>query len=157
MEPIARFMRLYQERYVVDDIYKLDVHEDRSPQSHNFYFASLAEAHSNLPDIEADRFPTPEHLRKWALIKAGYADQRQHPCPSKAEALRLAGFIRPMDEYAIVVATEAVVTVYTAQSQSRKAMGKKTFEASKSAVLEIVWALVGMKPEDAAQHVGRAA
>jgi hypothetical protein len=43
-----------------------------------------------------------------------------------------------MDEYAIVTVREAVVTVYTAKSQSMRAMGRETFQKSKDDVL--AWA-----------------
>jgi len=38
------------------------------------------------------------------------------------EAQRIAAFIKPMDTYAMVIVNECVVTVYTAKSQSLKAM-----------------------------------
>lgn len=157
MIPLPRFKKIADETFVVHELYRMEVREERSLASHSHFFAALTEAWQNLPEIEADRFPTVEHLRKWCLIKAGFADQRQHVASSKAEAVRLAAFIRPLDEYAIIVPSESVVTVYTAKSQSMKAMGKKDFQASKDAVLSIAWGLVGMKAEDAARHVGRAA
>ena len=65
---------------------------------------------------------------------------------SRAEALRLAAFIRPMDEYAVVSASEAVVTVWTAQSQSLRAMGKERFKASKDAVLAAIETMLDLEP-----------
>ena len=41
-----------------------------------------------------------------------------------------------MAEYAVVTVREAVVRVYTAQSQSVKAMGAKAFQDSKTKVLD---------------------
>lgn len=157
MAPLPRFRKMADEQFVVHENYRMEVREERSAASHGFYFASLHEAWSNLPEEHAERFQTAEHLRKYCLIKAGFADQRQIVCASKAEALRFAAFVRPMDEYAIVTASEAVVTVYTAKSQSMRAMGKKDFQASKDAVLEIAWGMVGIAADDAAKHVGKAA
>lgn len=57
---------------------------------------------------------------------------------SKAEALRLAAFIKPMDGYVEVSVRESVVIVFTAESQSMKSMGKERFQASKTAVLELL-------------------
>ena len=62
---------------------------------------------------------------------------------SKAEALRVAAFIRPVDEFAVVTVIEAVVTIYTAKSQNMRAMGKKGFRASADAVLDFVSAMIG--------------
>lgn len=131
--------------FVVGEHYKLVEHHDRSKVSHNHYFAALGNAWSNLPDRLLEEFPTAEVLRKKLLIRAGYADERSIVCASKAEAQRVAAFIKPMDDYAIVTVREAVVRVYTAQSQSVKAMGAKSFQASKTAVLEALDDLLGVE------------
>ena len=75
-------------------------------------------------------------MRKWALIRTGFRDERSIVCASKAEAERVAAFVKPMDDFAIVIAHEASVLVYTAKSQSMKAMGAKEFQRSKEAVLD---------------------
>lgn len=141
--PAPRFMNMAAQTFRVDDVYPLAVHEDRSPATHRHYFALVNEAWVNLPEDMADRWPTAEHLRKWALIKAGYRDERTIVCSSKAEATRIKAFIRPMDEYAVILSQGATVLAYTAKSQSVKAMGKKTFQASKEAVLGVLSEIIG--------------
>jgi len=131
--------------YVVGEVYRLIPHEERSQASHNHFFASIQNGFDNLPDAMRDQFPTVEHLRKKLLIRAGYADERSIVCGSKAEAQRVAAFVRPMDEYAIVSVKEAVVRVFTAQSQSMKAMGAKAFAESKQAVLDQLDDLLGVE------------
>jgi len=155
--PIGRHAGEATQRCVIGQIYRLSEVSERSDATHNHYFAVVKEAWQNLPESMAERFDSPEKLRKYALIKCGYADQRQIVCASKAEAQRLAAFIRPMDEYAIVLAQEAVVTVFTAQSQSYRAMGKAEFAESKNKVLDYVAALVGVQPAELEQNAGRAA
>lgn len=145
MAPQPRFNRLCDKQFVVGEQYPLIVQEDRSRVSHAHYFASVHEAWTNLPEGVAEQFPTSEHLRKWALIRAHYADERSVVCSTKAEAQRVASFIKPMDDFAMVVVKEAVVTVYTAKSQSTRAMGKKDFQDSKTAVLEILAGMVGVQ------------
>lgn len=130
--------------FVIGETYKLVPHEDRSQSSHNHYFAAIADAWGNLPDALLDEYPTPEHLRKKLLIRAGYADERSVVCSSKAEAQRIAAFMKPMDDYAVITVREAVVRVYTAKSQSVKAMGAKEFQESKSKVLDALDALLGV-------------
>lgn len=130
--------------YVVGEVYRLVTFEERSQASHNHYFASLQNGFDNLPDTMRDQFPTAEHLRKKLLIRAGYADERSIVCASKAEAHRMAAFIRPIDEYAIVSVREAVVRVFTAQSQNMRAMGAKAFQESKQAVLDQLDDLLGV-------------
>lgn len=146
MEPLRAFKRRADAEFVVGQIYRLDVVEDRSAASHRHYFAAINEAWSNLPEAEADRFPSPEHLRKWALINAGFHNRREMVASSKAEAARLAAFIEPMDEYAAVTVRGAAVEVLTARSQSVRAMGKEEFQRSKDAVLEIVASVIGVTP-----------
>lgn len=146
MKPLGRFKRACDKEFVVGELYHLVIAEPRSVTSHRHYFASLHEAWLNLPEDVAERFPTDEHLRKWALVKAGYADERSIVCASKAEAQRIASFIKPMDSFAVVVVSEATVKVYTPQSQSTRAMGVKTFQKSKEAVLGIVSDIVGVTP-----------
>lgn len=154
---VPRHPGLADRHYVVGQSYRLIPHEDRSVRSHRHYFACINDAWSNLPEHLAERLPTPDHLRKYALIKAGYRDERSIVAASKAEAQRLAAFMKPMDDYAVIVAREAVVTVYTAKSQSMKAMGKKTFMASKDAVLDVLSQMIGTSREALAKNAQRAA
>lgn len=131
--------------FVVGEVYPMVEHHERSDASHAHYFASIKNGFDSLPDEMLAEYPTPEVLRKKMLIRAGYADERSIVCASKAEARRLAAFIKPMDEYAVVVVREAVVRVYVAQSQSYKAMGKKVFGESKEAVLNAIDDLLGVE------------
>jgi hypothetical protein len=131
------------EHFVVGATYTLEEKHERSAASHAHYFASLNEGWLNLPEDTAERFPTPEHLRKFALIRTGHYDERSIQCGSPEEALRLAAFIEPMDEFTIVVVDHAMVTVYTSKSQSIRAMDKKTFQQSKTDVLEYIGTLIG--------------
>lgn len=133
--------------YVVGQRYHLEHREERSSASHAHYFAAIGEAWNNLPRELAARYVTPEHLRKAALVRAGYRDERSIVCSSKAEARRIAAFIRPMDDFAAVGVNEAVVVMWTAKSQSMKAMGRKEFQASKDAVLNVLAELIGTTRE----------
>lgn len=134
MEPTARFRAAADDDFTVGELYRLDPCEVRSEASHRHYFATLQDIWLSLP--EEVHFASVEHLRKFALIRTGYRDERSIACASRAEAQRVAAFIRPMDDFAVVLVTEAMVTVYTAKSQSRKAMGHKVFQESKDAVLD---------------------
>lgn len=157
MEPHPRAMKDCDAFYVVGEAYRLVEHQERSQKSHAHYFSAIGEAWQNLPEHLAERFPSSEHLRKWALVKAGFADSRQLVASSKAEAIRLAAFIRPCDEYAVVTVSEAVITVWTPRSQSMKAMGKRDFQASKDAVLSILAGLIGTTVDGLRANAGAAA
>jgi len=143
---IPRLPRHADRLFTVGQVYTLVEQAERSSASHRHYFALINEAFNSLPEHIADRWSTPDHLRKWCLIRAGYRDERSIVCASKAEALRVKSFIRPIDDFAVVVASEAVVTVYTAKSQSVKAMGRAEFQASKDAVLTALADLIGVEP-----------
>lgn len=146
MVPIHQ--KIADRQFEKGETYTLVQHEERSSASHRHYHASIAEAHTNLPDEWAQRLPTPEHLRRYALIKAGFADSQTFVASSRAEAQRLAAFIRPVDEFAVVTVEGPTVTRYVAKSQSYRAMGKADFQASKDAVLAIVAAMIGVTTED---------
>lgn len=154
---VPKVPRLADRYYVVGEQYRLAVEEQRSANSHRHFFASLHEAYSNLPEELAERFPSDEHFRKHCLIMEGYRDERTFVASSKAEALRLAAFVKPMDGYAVVVVRECVVVVWTAQSQSKKAMGAKIFQESKERVLDRAASMVGVSPAALAANTSRAA
>jgi hypothetical protein len=153
MCPLPGFARRCDAAFVIGEVYNLEAIEQRSAASHRHFFASVNEAWQTLPENLAEQFQTSEHLRKWCLIRAGYAEQRQIVASSRAEALRLAAFIKPMDSYAVVSVRESVVIVWTAESQSMKAMGKERFQASKTAVLELLAVML----ECGVTELGRAA
>jgi hypothetical protein len=138
--------------YTVGERYIMAPVSQRSDATHKHEFAWLREAWMSLPDHLAEKFPTPEHLRKWALIRAGYSDSHTITCASKAEALRVAAFIRPIDEFAVVITNGATVTRYTAKSQSRRAMGAKEFQDSKTAIMEVVAKLLGVEADQLPQR-----
>ena len=153
MEPLRSFAKRCDAEFTVGEVYNLEAIEQRSAKSQAHYFASVNEAWQNLPENLVEQFPTSEHLRKWCLIRAGYAEHRNIVAASKAEAQRIAAFVKPMDSYAVVTVRDSVVTVHTAESQSMKAMGKQRFQESKDAVLSLLAAMIGTDPVE----LGRAA
>jgi len=143
-EVLARHQKQADKEFVIGDVYTLEEVKGRSRASHNHFFASVEQGWLNLHEAVAERFPTSEFLRKYCLIKAGFHDQRSIVAASKAEAQRIAAFVRPIDEFAIVVVSECTVTIYTAKSQSKKAMGADEFGKSKSAVLDLIDDMLGV-------------
>jgi hypothetical protein len=143
--------------YVVGETYKMVEHHDRSANSHRHFFATIHDAWQTLPDELLEVYPTSEHLRKKALIRTGHRDERSFVCSSKAEALRFAAFLRPVNDYAIIDVREAVVREWTAKSQSTKAMGAKAFQQSKSDVLDFIDAVLGVAKGETAENSAKAA
>lgn len=144
---IPRIPRLADKHYVVGETYMMAPWEDRSAATHKHEFAWLHDAWQNLPEDIAVNFPTEDHLRKRALIDAGYYDEKIVDAGSKAAALRVAAFVRAMDDFALVFVRDHFVIQRTAKSQSRRAMKRKEFQASKTAIMEIISNMIGVTPE----------
>ena len=138
--------------FTIGERYLLVEAKQRSANSHSHYFAALNDAWENLPEQMIDNFPTIEHLRKFALIRTGYHDSQSIVCANKAEAQRVAAFVKNAEDFAVTVVTEATVTRYTAKSQSRKAMGNEDFQKSKQAVLDYVATLIGSNTAELSQN-----
>ena len=117
--------------------------EHRSKASHDHFFAIINEAWKNLPEDMGDDFPSPEHLRKWALIKAGFCSETRIACANNSEAMTLATKAKAMDKYSIVAIDGKAVTIWTADSQRRDAMGRQAFQEAKERALHIISNLLG--------------
>lgn len=130
--------------FIIGETYVADVRERRSEATHRHYMASVTEIWENLPERLAEEYPTPDALRKRALIRAGFCDTRTLVASSHAEALRLAAFMRPMDTEVLIIVRARVVMSYTAHSQSYAAMEKTAFAKSKEAVLAILSDMIGV-------------
>lgn len=136
------------ERFAEGEVVTVVTQEDRSAKSHRHYFAAIKQAWENLPPLMAERFRNPEMLRAYALIKAGYCDSTSTVCASPRDAQRMADFIRPIDAFRLVEREGRVVTVYTAKSQSYRAMAKKDFQEVKDKVLGIISQMIGVKANE---------
>lgn len=143
--------------FVVGETYKLVEHHERSQASHGHFFAALAGGWGNLPEHLAEQYPSSEHLRKKALIWRGWRDERSIVCATHAEAQRVGAFIKPMDDFAVVTVKDAVVRVWTAKSQSMKAMGKADFQKSKTDVLDFLDDLLGVERGGTSENARTAA
>lgn len=157
MKPLGRFSSLCDRQFVVGEHYRLEVVQERSPESHRQYFAVINEAWANLPEIHAGRWRTPDHLRKWALVTAGFCDETTFIAQTKAEAQRFAAFIGALDQFAVVTVDGKMVRRATAKSQSYKDMSRKEFQASKDAVFQVLAKLIGVDERDLVSNAGRAA
>lgn len=147
LTPVQGFVRVADEHYVIGDVYRVLTQDERSEVSHKHEFAWLREAWKSLPDALRMEYPSSEHLRKRGLIETGFCTMQDYVCGSKAEAKRWADNLRrELDEYALIVASETVVRVFRAKSQSRAAMGAADFQASKTALIEWVSALLETSP-----------
>lgn len=160
MPSSRRFALQADKQYVVGETYVMVPHAARSSESHRHYFAAIKDAWLNLPEDMADEFPTTEHLRAWALMKAGYADKAVINCASRDDAIVLAADTRkrgPDDKIKIIDIHGRVVTIWTPHSQSMKAMGKQRFQESKQKVLDVIAGMIGVSSDALSSNAARAA
>lgn len=142
------------QHYVIGERYRM-LHENvRSAKSHRHMFAMINDAHANLSDDKLELHPSPEALRKHALIECGYCDQQSFVCSSEAEARRLAAFLKPVDEFSIILSKRNIVTRYIAKSMSVKALGNKEFQIWKDAILTWIAAQIGTTPAALSANAG---
>ena len=159
MEPDGTFARRRAARlFSRAHSYRLAVEDIRSTESHRHEFGWLRTAWASLHERYRDApwAQSPEHLRKYALIRGGFCRTEAFPCKTREEAKRWAARLRPFDEFSIVTVTGTVVTRYTAASQSYQSMGGAEFQRSKRAVLEFVAGLLEVDAHEL-EAQGRAA
>jgi hypothetical protein len=151
MQPPARLLRRAREQFVIGRTYPLEIREQRSSESHRHFFACVNEAYDNWPDQIDEQIRSAESLRQWALIKCGYCHEFVRDCGTAElaeHASAIAMFLRPRiftDEvYADFKIQGSVLTVRTARSQKYSMMDKAEFQASKTAVLDLLSSIVGV-------------
>lgn len=149
--PAPRFADKAGELFVEGATYWLNIEPERSEKTHKHEFAWLREAWKTLPESIAHLYPSTEHLRKRALIEAGFYTETIVDAGTTAAALRVAAFARGEDEFALVITRGPIVVVRKAKSQSHRAMGAANFQRSKQAALEVVSAMLGIEPQDLAR------
>lgn len=162
MEPLRRFHNRCSTMFDLGKRYALVETEERSRRSHQHYFAAVHEAWQNLPEHLSGRFPTSEHLRKWALIKCNYVNITQIATANNGEALKVEKLMQKSDPYAAVDISDNVVTIGTPQSQKVKrgengGMDAKTFQKSKQDVLDFLQEMIGVEAGDLEANAGQAA
>lgn len=148
MVPAAEYRALAARQYHEGEAYVLDLVTLRSMISHKHYFATMHQMWLNLPEKWAKEFPTDEHFRHWALVKANYYDESNYVCDSPQHARRLAAFVRRESTFAVIRISGNTVQIFKAKSQAIDRMKGDEFQKSKTAVFETIEALTGLNPKD---------
>ena len=141
--------------FVVGLAYRMQALEERSAKAHAAYFATVTEAWRNLSDDDQQRFPSSDHLRKFALIKTGFANSIEIVCATNKDAITLAALAQSLDAYCLAEVSDRGVRVWTARSQSYPAMPKGEFMKSQEAVREFCAGLIGVSPATLDREAGR--
>lgn len=161
MVPVPRYRNVAKRQFgEPGSEHVLEPIAERSMASHSQYFAALKDAFDNLPENVAHRWPTVEHFRKYLLILADKCETRWIACRDEEHAAKTALFMREVDEFAVIGISKddkTVVVVKRAKSQSMRAMGKREFEESKRAVLDLAERFTGVSRTQAMREAGRSA
>lgn len=107
MIPLDRFRPLCRKQFRPGIEYALVPWKGRSDKSHAHYFACIKTGWDNLPEQYAGKFPSPEYLRKWCLVKEGYADHTDYVVPDETQGFhgfvsKLITIIRRLDPRAAI-------------------------------------------------------
>lgn len=159
MVPLDRFRTLANRQFRPGREYALIPHQGRSAAAHGLYFKCVEVCWQNLPeqwqrrrDSNLERFPTSTHLRKWALIQEGYADEHTTACTSEEQAHSIAALCRSLDGYAVIQVSGNVVTIWTAQSQDHHHMGHDDFQRSMDKVLGRLSSMLGISIDELTEN-----
>lgn len=135
------------------EIVLVEIDHQRSATSHKHQFAWVTEAWRSLPEAMQNMpwAETPETLRKHALIACGFHRTYTLDCGANATAQRIkAELVRSeakAEGYAIGQVRGPVLTIWTPESQSMRAMGGKRFQESKTAIMDWIAEKLGIEPE----------
>lgn len=141
--------------FEVGRVYALVQHEEISAVSRSHQHAELRDLWKNLPETISHLYPSPQHLRKRALVEGGFYDEEIVDCGTPEVAASVGALTRRHDDFAVIFVRDHLVIVRTAKSQAK--MNRKEFQASKEAVLEICREMVGVSKEVSQANAGRAA
>jgi len=128
---------------VTGEMLTLEVIHHRSSETHRHLFACIKNAWDNLPDDLAVYFPSPEALRKWALIQVGHCTMARLAMANNAEAMTAAALMREIDDYAEIGVNGNAVVIRRAKSIAYRAVHAKEFAAIKEGVLTTLSQLIG--------------
>ena len=137
---------MLDKKLVVGECYRLDIYNERSEAFHGKYFATISEAWTHLPMPWDQMLPTPEHLRKYALIKAGWCDSIIMPMKSKTDAIASVHAMKLLDAYCIATATGNVLTIWKARSQRKAFQSAKEFYETAVRVFDVIGGIIGVDP-----------
>lgn len=140
----ASHPRLADKALVVGEVLRWEVVSERSAESHRHLFALIADYWDSLPDALASEFPSPKHLRKWALCEIGHCTITALAFANNQEAMRAAILLKELDSYVQIGVNDKAVVVKCPKSMAYMAVRqKKEFQELKDKVLHVISALIG--------------
>lgn len=156
MVPHARFSTLCKRQFSYGEDYPLGPVEGVPSRSRGGFFAAIKDAWNNLP-AEDERFPSPEHLRKRALVGAGWATHAQYVMDTPKDAKNMAKALRARDEYAVIKCGGNVVDIWIAKSIAAGAISGQEFQVVKTKALDWAAGLARTTRAELEANAGRSA
>ncbi len=151
MAPLPRFRALCDRQYAVGEEYALGPVENIPGNSRAPLFIAAKETWNSLPEDD-DRFPTPEHLRKRALVRAGWATHAQYVLDTPKDAKALALALRQHDGYAVIRISGSTVEVWTAKSIAAGQISAEEWKVVKERALAFLATVTGVTSGELQRH-----
>ncbi len=143
--PEARFQWQCQQDYAVGEKYQFEALPMRSIRSHNHFFISIEDAWLNIRDDYPKKFPSPEHLRKWALVECGYCTERVTVYDTAKDARQAAKEIREENPHDVMQVKGNILYKWRPLSQKVLQMDAVKFQKSKTDVLDLLASMIGVR------------
>lgn len=142
------------EHIPLGNTFELETIEDRSNEHHRWLFAVVKKVFENLPEVHAEQFKNPEHLRKRALIEAGWCRHIKMHADDAPEIMRLCIWLDP---YMLISAGLHGVNIYQAKSMRMKRNGgeltKEKFKEVVERMLHYMAGLIGLDPAELLREI----
>lgn len=137
MAPLGRMLPLARRQYAIGETYALGPVENIAGSSRAPLFIAVKNAWNSLPEDDK-RFPTEEHLRKRALVAAGWATHRQVVMNTPEDAMKMVAAARALDAYAVITVKENVVDIWVAKSIGAGQITAEEWKVVKPRALDFV-------------------
>lgn len=151
MIPQPRFLPLCKRQYADGEEYALGPVENVPHGSRGGFFVQVRETWNSLPEDD-ERYPTQEHLRKRALVAAGWASHAQYVMETPKDARQMAQALRRADEYAVIKMGGNVVEVWTAKSIAGGQITAEEWKDVKPRALAFLARLTGTTTKALVEH-----
>lgn len=140
---ICRHRGRSDKELVIGETLTWEIVHQRSSATHRHLFACIKNAWDSLPEALAAEFPSPEHLRKWALIQIGHCTMTRLAFANNGEAMKAATLMRDIDGYAEIGVAGTAVVMRRAKSIAVRAVSRNEFGEIKDKLLTTLSQLIG--------------
>lgn len=158
--PLDKFMPEVRRTYATGSLVVIDADYPENMAANRAYHAEIRALWQNLPETLDVHYPRPDHLRKRALIKTGYYTANSVALKTAEEARVVAGIMKPLDEFSVVIVRDNVIRIFRPRSQRLRhndedavKMDADELRQSRKDVLEFCRKIVGVNAAEARRHL----